>query len=144
MVACKGHNRKEKGTFKLSNINSAYVDFVKTWGKGILIAIEPKMTRANREDLRSPMVQASDGNGNLRWTVAISVPTKVFETTKHVGIEVTINASKRPYEAIPIGSNIIVEGMLMGIMKADKTGYSTFFSAENIKPVPPERPAAGQ
>ena len=28
-------------------INSVYVDFVKTWGKGILIAIEPKMTRAN-------------------------------------------------------------------------------------------------
>ena len=102
------------------------------------------MTRANREDPKSPMVQANDGNGNLKWTVAISVPTKVFEITKHVGIEVTINAPKRPYEAIPIGSSIIVEGMEMGIMKADKTGYSTFFSAENIKPAPPERPASGQ
>ena len=125
-------------------INSVYVDFVKTWGKGILIAVEPKMTRANREDPKSPMVQASDGNGNLKWTAAISVPTKMFEITKHVGIEVTINAPKRPYEAVPIGSNIIVEGMEMGIMKADKTGYSTFFSAENIKPALPERSTPGQ
>jgi hypothetical protein len=142
LVACKEHSHVKKGTSTL--INSVYVDFVKTWGKGILIAIEPKLTRANREDPRSPMVQASDGNGNLKWTAAISVPTKMFEIIKHVGIEVTLNAPKRPYEAIPIGSNIIVEGMQMGIMKADKTGYSTFFSAENIKPAPPERPASGQ
>jgi hypothetical protein len=142
LVSRKGRYRVKKGTFTL--INSVYVDFVKTWGKGILIAIEPKMTRANREDPKSPMVQASDGNGNLKWTVAISVPTKMFETVKHVGIEVTINAPKRPYEAVPIGSHIIVEGMQMGIMKADKTGYSTFFSAENIKPAPPERPGSGQ
>ena len=128
----------------MTNINSAYVDFVRTWGKGILIAIEPKLTRANREDPKSPMVQASDGNGNLKWTATVSVPTKMFETTKHVSIEVTLNAPKKPYEAIPIGSNIIVEGMEMGIMKADKTGYSTFFSAENIKTAPPERATPGQ
>jgi hypothetical protein len=142
LVARKERSRVKKGTSTL--INSVYVDFVKTWGKGILIAIEPKMTRANREDPKSPMVQASDGNGNLKWIAAVSVPTKMFEITKHVGIEVTLNAPKKPYEAIPIGSNIIVEGMQMGIMKAEKTGFSTFFSAENIKPAPPERPASSQ
>jgi hypothetical protein len=125
-------------------INSVYVDFVKTWGKGILVAIEPKMTRSNREDPKSPMVQAHDGNGNLKWSANISVPVKVFETVKHVNIEVTINAPKKPYEAIPLGSAVIVEGLEMGIMKADKTGYSTFFSSENIKQAPPERAASGQ
>ncbi len=124
-------------------INNVFVDFPRTFGKGILVAIEPKMTRSNREDPRSPMVQANDGNGNLKWAVNISVPVKVFGQTKHTNIEVAINAPKKPYEAIPLGSAIIVEGMEMGIMKADKTGYSTFFSAENIKLAPPER-ASGQ
>lgn len=68
----------------------------------------------------------------------------MFETVKHVNIEVTINAPKKPYEAIPLGSAVIVEGMEMSIMKADKTGYSTFFSAENIKVAPPERAGSGQ
>lgn len=90
------------------------------------------------------MVQAHDGNGNLKWAASISVPVKMFETVKHTNIEVTLNAPKKPYEAIPLGSAIIVEGMEMGIMKADKTGYSTFFSAENIKLAPPERSAPGQ
>jgi len=102
------------------------------------------MTRANREDPKSPMVQAHDGNGNLKWTASISVPIKAFEQVKHTNIEVTINAPKKPYEAIPLGSAVIVEGMEVGIMKADKTGFSTFFSAENIKPAPPERAASGQ
>jgi hypothetical protein len=128
-------------------INRVIVDFVRTYGKGMLISIEPKMTRADRNNPKSPQVQASDDNG-LKWTVTVSVPVQSFDRIKQENIEVTINAPNRPYNAIPLGHMVIVEGLEMGIMKADKTGYGVYFSAENIKPAPPERaqerPAAGQ
>jgi hypothetical protein len=135
-------NRVKKGNFTL--INSVFVDFARTFGKGILVAIEPKMTRSNREDPKSPMVQANDGNGNFKWTASISVPVKMFEAVKHVNIEVTIHSPKKPYEAIPQGHSVIIEGLEMGILKQDRGGFTTFFSAENIRPAPQERVTAGQ
>ncbi len=125
-------------------IKNAFVDFARTFGKGRLVAIEPKMVRANREDQKSPMVQASDGNGNLKWTVNVSVPVKMFETVKHENIEVTIHSPKKPYEAIPLGHEVIIEGLEMGILKQDRGGFSTYFTAENIRPAPQERAASGQ
>jgi len=125
-------------------INRAIVDFVRTYGKGMLISIEPKMTRADRNNPKSPQVQATDDNGLLKWTVTVSVPVQSFDRVKQENIEITINAPSRPYNAIPLGHMVIVEGLEMGIMKAEKTGYSVFFSAENIKPAPPERATAGQ
>ena len=127
------------------SINRVIVDFVKTWGKGMLISIEPKMTRADRNNPKSPQVQASDDNGNLKWTVTVSVPVQGFDRTKQENIEITINAPNRPYAAIPLGSMVIVEGLELGIMKAEKPGFPpTFWSAENIRPAAPERVASGQ
>jgi hypothetical protein len=39
---------------------------------------------------------------------------------------------------------VLVDSLSMGIMRQEKGGYSTFFSAENIRPAPPERAATGQ
>jgi hypothetical protein len=142
VVALKECNRVKKGTSPL--INNVFVDFARTFGKGRLVAIEPKMVRANREDPKSPMVQASDGNGNLKWTANISVPVKMFETVKHTNIEITIHAPKKPYEAIPLGHEVVIEGLEMGILKQDRGGFSTFFTAENIRPAPQERVAPSQ
>lgn len=123
-------------------INKVFPDFVKTWGKGMLLSIEPKMTRAERDNPKSPQVQGTDGNGLLRWTATVAVPIQGFDKIKQENIEITVNAPQRPYAAM-IGHYVIAEGLEMGIM-ATKTGYSVFFSAENIKPAPPERPTAGQ
>jgi hypothetical protein len=125
-------------------INRVIVDFVKTYGKAMLISIEPKMTRTDRNNPKSPQVQATDDSGLLKWTVTVSVPVQGFEKVKQENIEITVNAPNRPYNAIPLGHYVIVEGLEMGIMKAEKMGFSVFFSAENIKPAPPERATAGQ
>ncbi len=125
-------------------INRVIVDFVKTYGKAMLISIEPKMTRADRNNPKSPQVQATDDAGLLKWTATVSVPVQGFDKVKQENIEITVNAPNRPYNAIPLGHYVIVEGLEMGILKSDKTGYSVFFSAENIRPAPQERPASGQ
>ena len=124
-------------------ISRVIVDFVETYGKAMLISTEPKMTRADRNNPKSPQVQATDDNGALRWTVTLSVPVQSFDRVKQENIEITMSAPNRPYTAM-IGHYVIVESLEMGIMKADKTGYSVFFSAKNIRPAPQERPAAGQ
>src|SRR5436309_2407482 len=124
-------------------INRVIVDFVKTYGKAMLISIEPKMTRADRNNPKSPQVQASDDNG-LRWTVTVSVPVQGFDKVKQENVEITVTAPNRPFASIPLGHYVIVEGLEMGILKSDKMGYSVFFSAENIRPAPQERATAGQ
>lgn len=125
-------------------INSVYVDFAKTFGKGLLLGIEPKMTRADKNDPKSPQVQAHDNNGNLKWTATVAVQTQSFENKKYENIAITIHAPKKPYEAIPPGHAVIIEGLEMGIMKQDRSGFSIYFSAENIRPAPQERVASGQ
>src|SRR5437763_8310749 len=105
------------------NNNRFIVSFVETYGKGMLISIESQMTRAERNNPKSPQVQATDENGLLKWTVTISVPVQGFDRTKQENMEIAVNAPNRPYNAIPLGSMVIVDGLEMGIM-ATKTGYS--------------------
>jgi hypothetical protein len=71
--------------------------------------------------------------------VTVAVPVQGFDKIKQENLEITVNAPNRPYTAIPLGHMVIVEGLEMGIMKAEKTGYAVLFSAENIRPAPQER-----
>jgi hypothetical protein len=120
------------------------VDFVTNYGKGIFLGIEPKMKRSDRANPKSPMVQGDDGNGKLQWTATIAVKSQLTETAKMENLAVTILSPQKPYERLPIGTTVIVEGLVMGIMDKDKGGHSKYWSAENIRPVPQERVAAGQ
>ena len=125
-------------------IDRVVVNFEKTFGKGIFLGVEPKMTRADKTDPKSKQVQAHDADGVLRWTATIAVKLQAFETAKMENIAVTINSPQKPYERLPVGTSVIVDGLAMGLMKQERTGYSTFFSAENIRPAPQERAASGQ
>ena len=125
-------------------IDRVFVNFEETFGKGIFLGVEPKMTKVNKNDPKSPLEQAHDANGVLRWTATIAVKLQAFETAKMENIAITILSPQKPYERLPIGSSVVVESLSMGIMKQDKGGYSTFFSALNIRPAPPERATAGQ
>jgi hypothetical protein len=120
------------------------VDFDKTYGKGIFLGIEPKMKRSDRANPKSPMVQGDDGNGKLQWTATIAAKSQLTETAKMENIAVTILSPQKPYERLPVGATVVVEGLVMGIMDKDKGGHSKYWSAENIRPVPQERVAAGQ
>jgi hypothetical protein len=60
-------------------IDRYVVDFDKTFGGAMLREIEPKMTRSNKNDPNSPMVQAHDKEGVPRWTITLSVETKSFD-----------------------------------------------------------------
>ena len=125
-------------------INTVFVDFAKTFGKGIFLGIEPKMQRVDKADPKSEMVQGNDSNGGLKWTATIAVRVQQFEHAKMENITVTITSPKKPCEAMPIGTMVTVEGLEMGTMKQERGGFSQFFSAENIRPAVQERVAAGQ
>jgi hypothetical protein len=122
----------------------AVVNFVETYGKGIFLGIEPKMKRSDRANPKSPMVQGDDGNGKLQWTATIAVKSQLSETAKMENMAVTILSPQKPYDRLPIGTMVIAEGLVMGIIDKDKGGHSKYWSAENIRPVPQERVAAGQ
>ena len=125
-------------------IDRVVVDFDKTFGKGIFLGIEPKMKRSDKANPKSPMVQGDDGNGKLQWTATIAVKVQAYETAKMENLAVTILSPQKPYERLPIGTTVIVEGLVMGTMGKDRGGYSNFFSAENIRPATQERVASGQ
>ena len=120
------------------------VDFDKTFGKGIFLGIEPKMKRSDRANPKSPMVQGDDGNGKLQCTATIAVKSQISETAKMENIAVTILSPQKPYERLPVGTTVIVEGLVMGTMDKDKGGHSKYWSAENIRPAMQERVASGQ
>jgi hypothetical protein len=120
------------------------VDFVQTYDKGIFLGIAPKMKRSDKTNPKSPMVQGDDGNGKLQWTATIAVKSQLSEMAKMENIAVTILSPQKPYERLPIGTIVIVEGLVMGTMSKDKGGYSNYWSAENIRPVAQERVAASQ
>ena len=122
-------------------IDHVVVDFQKTFGsKGIYLGLQPKMTREDKANPKSKMVQATDKDGVLKWTVSIAVKTQAFEKTKNENIEVTIGSSQEPYKAIPEGTPVIIENLVAGFMKQERGGYSIFWSAENIRPLQPVQP----
>ena len=119
-------------------------DFDKTFGRGIFLGVEPKMTRADKNEPKSEQLQARDKNSVLRWTATIAVRVQAFENAKMENIAVAILSPQKPYAALPVGSSVLVESLEMGIMKQDRGGFSIFFSASNIRPMAPERAASGQ
>lgn len=125
-------------------IDRVVVDFDKTFGKGIFLGVEPKMTRADKTDPKSVQEQARDKNGVLKWTATIAVRVQSFENAKMENIAVAILSPQKPYERLPVGSSVMVDGLEMGIMKQDRGGFSIFFSGENIRPAAVERVAAAQ
>lgn len=121
------------------------IDFVKTYGKGIFLGVEAKLQREKKDDPNSRMVQATDKEtGLLKWTATLAVKPQFYSNAKMENIAVTINSREQPYGAIPVGSYVVAENLEMGTMKQDRGGYSTFFSAENIRQVAPERVASNQ
>jgi hypothetical protein len=120
-----------------NNSHNYYINFDKTFGSAMLIGVEPKMTRADKSDQKSAMVQARDKDGVFKWTVTLVVQTKSFENTKYENIPVTVTSPTKPYEAITPGTQVTVENMELGIMPQQRGGFSVFYSAEAIRPLQP-------
>jgi hypothetical protein len=120
------------------------IQFEKTFGGAMLLGVEPKMTRADRNDPKSAMEQARDKDGVLKWTVTLAVQTKSFENTKFENIPITITSPNKPCGAMPPGSPVAVEGLELGIMPQTRGGFSVFYSAEAIRMLQPARVASAQ
>src|SRR6266700_6356049 len=125
-------------------IDRYVVDFNKTFGGAMLLGIEAKMQRSDKNDQKSPMEQARDKDGVLKWTVSLAVQTKNFENTKFETIPITVTSPNKPYGAIQPGSPVTVEGLELGIMAQSRGGFSVFYSAEAIRPLQPPRMPSGQ
>jgi hypothetical protein len=121
-------------------IDRYVVDFAKSFGGAMLLGVEAKMTRADKNDPKSSMEQARDKDGVLKWTVTLAVQTKSFENTKFENIPISVIAPYKPYGAIAPGSPVTVEGLELGIMAQTRGGFSVFYSAENIRPLQPAQP----
>lgn len=122
-------------------IDRYVVDFAKTFGGAMLLGVEPKMQRSDKNDPKSPMEQARDKDGVLKWTVTLAVQTKSFENTKFENIPITMISPNKPYGAVQPGTPVTVEGLELGIMPQTRGGFSVFYSAENIRPLQPAQPA---
>ena len=120
------------------------LNFEKTFNGAMLVAIEPKMSRKDKNDPKSPMEQAKDKDGVNKWSVTLTVAVKSFDNTKYENISITIAAPNKPYAAIAPGTFVVVDGLEMGIMVQSRGGFSVFYSAENIRPVAqhPVRPVS--
>jgi hypothetical protein len=120
------------------------INFDKTFGSAMLLGVEPKYTRADKNDPKSSQVQARDKDGVPKWTVTLSVQTKSFENTKYENIPITVASPNKPYEAIPPGTLVTVENLELGIMPQQRGGFSVFYSAEAIRPVQSSRLSSAQ
>lgn len=116
------------------------INFEKTCGSAMLLGVEAKMQRSDKNNPQSAMVQARDKDGVPKWTVTLAVQTKNFENTKFETIQVSIVSPNKPYEAIPPGTPVVAEGMELGIMPQQRGGFSVFYSAEAIRPLNPAQP----
>ncbi|HEU4966361.1 MAG TPA: hypothetical protein VFT53_02675 [Candidatus Saccharimonadales bacterium] len=115
------------------------IDFSRTFGGAMLLGVEPKMQRADKNNPASPMEQARDKTGVLKWTATLAVQTKSFENTKFETIPITVVSPNKPFEAIVPGSPVVVEGLELGIMPQARGGFSVFYSAEAIRPLASQR-----
>lgn len=117
------------------------VDFNRTYDGAMLLAVEAKMQRENKSDPKSKMVQAHDADGVPKWSISLAVATKNFEQMKFETIQVTVTSPTKPYGAIPPGTPVTVENMVVGIMTASKGGFIKFYSADAIRPLQAVHPA---
>ncbi len=120
------------------------IDVPNTYSDAMFRYIEPKMQPVNKDDPNSPQEQAKNKEGVLQWLVTLSFSVKPTNggKTKLEDVTATVNSPVRPFEKIPLGSLVAVEGLKMGIMKQDKGGFSLFYSLDNIRPATPVRTAA--
>lgn len=126
------------------------VDFEKSVVGSMLLSVEPKMTRVDKNNPKSDQVQARDKDDVPKWTVTLAVQTKSFENSKFDNVSITITSREKPYGAIQPGTPVTVEGLALGFMVNARGGLSVYYSAEAIRPlqrVLPSQPArvvAGQ
>ncbi len=126
------------------------VDFDKSVVSAMLLSVEAKMTRADKNNPKSDQVQARDKDDVPKWTVTLAVQTKSFENTKFDNVSITITSREKPYGAIQPGTPVTVEGLSVGFMAQARGGFSVFYSAQAIRPLQrtqsnqPARVAAAQ
>lgn len=124
-------------------IDRYVVDFPKTFSGAMLVAVEPKMQRINKDDPKSAMEQSKDKNGVSQWLVSLSVAILNPDNpkTKRENIDATVTSAEKPYEKL-CGTHVIIDGLKVGIMTQTRGGFSVFYSADGIRPAPAPRAAA--
>ncbi|SRR6266566_7081117 len=120
------------------------LNFDKSVEGAMLLSVEPKMQRSDKNDAKSQQVQARDKDDVPKWTITLALQTKSFENKKFENITITITSREKPYGAIQPGTSVTVEGLALGFMVNTRGGLSVFYSAESIRPaqrVLPSQPA---
>jgi type III secretory pathway component EscR len=112
------------------------LDFEETFVNATLLKIEPKMERSNRDDPKSPMEHAHDKDGVPKYTAFLSVETKNFEKTQFDNITVTVTSQEKLDEVMPTNVYVTLEELEMGVMKNERSGFTIYYSARAIKPLP--------
>jgi hypothetical protein len=111
------------------------IDVPKTYPGGVIfIACEAKMTRVDRDNPKSEVVQGRDKDGKMKWQVMLVVDYEQFGQTKHETMYVTITQNEKPCQGIQPGQKVVIENLILGVMPT-KGGVSDFYSATAIKPV---------
>ena len=110
------------------------VDFDKSVIGAMLLSVEPKMTRVDKNNPKSDQVQARDKDDVPKWTITVALQTKSFETSKFENISISITSREKPYGAIQPGTPVTVEGLALGFMVNARGGLNVFYSAESIRP----------
>src|SRR5947199_10581986 len=96
-------------------------------------------------DQQSPMEQAKDKNGVLKWTVYLNLEAKSTGKKKFENITITVTSPNKPFGTIPLNSPMIIENLQLGTMPREKGGgYNLYYACESIRPVQPVRVAAAQ
>jgi hypothetical protein len=117
------------------------VDFDKSVVSAMLLSVEPKMQRSDKNDANSPQVQARDKDGVPKWTITLAVGIQAFEQTKFENIAVTITSREKPYGGIQPGTMVTVESLTVGFMAQARGTVSVFYSAEAIRPLQRMQPS---
>lgn len=116
------------------------INFEKSVEGAMLLNVEPKMTRSDKNDPRSDQVQARDKDNVPKWTVILAIATKEFEQTKFDNTPITITSREKPCGGIMPGTPVTVEGLTVGFMPQARGGFSVFYTAEAIRPLQRTQP----
>jgi hypothetical protein len=124
------------------------IDFPQTYNGAVLQAIEQKM-EADRNNPQSPLEQAKDKNGVLKWLIYLNMEAKEVSSMgkkQFENITVTVTSPTKPYGAIPLNSPVIIEHLVLGTMPSREKGggYNLYYACEAIRPAHPARAASGQ
>jgi hypothetical protein len=124
-------------------VNFYEIDFDRTFDGACLLCVEAVMQRSDRNDLTSPIKQACDEAGVPIWMVGLAALRISKDYRRYEAIDITLTSPDKPCGAVPIGTEVTVEGLEIGFM-VHELGIvaqiyehcdEVYFTAKDIRPL---------